>query len=34
MENEDKHLVKEPDIEYGRYTHADYLTWEMDVMVG
>ncbi|OOG72796.1 Uma2 family endonuclease [Algoriphagus sp. A40] len=33
MENEDKHLVKEPDIEYGRYTYADYLTWEMDVMV-
>lgn len=33
MENDDKHLVKEPDIEYGRYTYADYLTWEMDVMV-
>jgi hypothetical protein len=33
MENENKHLVKEPDIEYGRYTYADYLTWEMDVMV-
>lgn len=33
MENEDKNLVKEPDIEYGRYTYADYLTWEMDEMV-
>lgn len=33
MENEDKHLVKEPDIEYGRYTYADYLTWEMDEIV-
>jgi Uma2 family endonuclease len=33
MEKEDKDLVKEPDIEYGRYTYADYLTWEMDEMV-
>ena len=33
MEKQDKHLVKEPDIEYGRYTYADYLTWEMDEMV-
>lgn len=33
MENEDKYLVKEPDIEYGRYSYADYLTWEMDEMV-
>lgn len=33
MEKEDKHVVKEPDIEYGRYTYADYLTWDMDVMV-
>ncbi len=33
MEKEDKHLVKEPDIEYGRYTYADYLTWQMDEMV-
>lgn len=33
MENEDKHLVKEPDIEYGRYTYADYLTWETEEMV-
>lgn len=33
MENEDKSLVKKPDIEYGRYTYADYLTWEMDEMV-
>lgn len=33
MENEDKHLEKEPDIEYGRYTYADYLTWKMEEMV-
>ncbi|SEF88733.1 hypothetical protein SAMN03080598_01765 [Algoriphagus boritolerans DSM 17298 = JCM 18970] len=33
MENEGKHLVKEPDIEYRRYTYADYLTWEMEETV-
>lgn len=33
MENDEKHIVKEPDIEYGRYTYADYLTWEMEEMV-
>ncbi len=33
METEDKNLVNEPDIEYGRYTYADYLTWELDEMV-
>lgn len=33
MRPKDKHVVKEPDIEYGRYTYADYLTWEMDEMV-
>lgn len=33
MDSEEKHPVKEPDFEYGRYTYADYLTWEMDDMV-
>lgn len=33
MKSEKQHTVKEPDIEYGRYTYADYLTWEMDEMV-
>lgn len=33
MDSEDKHTVKEPDIEFGLYTYADYLTWEMDEMV-
>ena len=33
MEKEDKHFVNEPDIEYGRYTYTDYLTWQMDEMV-
>lgn len=33
MESEKPDLVKEPDIEYGRYSYADYLTWEMDEMV-
>lgn len=30
MEKEDKHVIKEPDIEYGRYTYADYLTLEIE----
>ncbi len=30
---EDKNLVSEPYSEYGRYTYADYLTWEIDHMV-
>ncbi len=30
---EDKNLVSEPYSEYGRYTYADYLTWEIDYMV-
>ncbi|MBA4302004.1 MAG: hypothetical protein C0433_18160 [Cyclobacterium sp.] len=33
MEDEKLPTVKEPDIEYGSYTYADYLTWKMDVMV-
>ncbi|MFD2200847.1 Uma2 family endonuclease [Shivajiella indica] len=28
-----KNLVKEPDLSYGNYTYADYLTWEMEEMV-
>lgn len=30
---EEKSLFKEPDISYGRYTYADYLTWDMEEMV-
>lgn len=30
---EEKSLLKEPDITYGRHTYADYLTWEMEEMV-
>lgn len=26
-------IVKEPDITYGNYTYADYLTWDMEEMV-
>ncbi|MBS4072780.1 MAG: Uma2 family endonuclease [Algoriphagus sp.] len=33
MENDKLHTVNEPDIEYGRYSYADYLTWQMDEMV-
>ena len=34
MEKEDnRSLVKEPDLSYGNYTYADYLTWEMEEMV-
>lgn len=33
MDSKKQHSVNEPDIEYGRYTYADYLTWEMDEMV-
>ncbi|TVP50372.1 MAG: Uma2 family endonuclease [Mongoliibacter sp.] len=34
MEKEvDKSLVEEPYSEYGSYTYADYLTWEIDHMV-
>lgn len=29
----EKSLVKEPDLSYGNYTYADYLTWEMEEMV-
>jgi Uma2 family endonuclease len=30
---EEKNLVKEPYCHYGRYTYADYLTWDIDHMV-
>jgi len=30
---ENKNLVSEPYSEYGRYSYADYLTWEIDYMV-
>ncbi|PRY88911.1 Uma2 family endonuclease [Mongoliibacter ruber] len=30
---EEKNIVKEPYSEYGRYTYADYLNWEIDHMV-
>ncbi|MGX7835589.1 Uma2 family endonuclease, partial [Campylobacter fetus subsp. venerealis] len=33
MQSEDKNLVKEPFTEYGTYSYADYLTWEIDEMV-
>jgi hypothetical protein len=29
----DKSQVKEPDLSYGPYSYADYLTWELDEMV-
>ncbi|UJP66341.1 Uma2 family endonuclease [Mongoliitalea daihaiensis] len=29
----EKSLLKEPDLSYGHYTYADYLTWEMEEMV-
>jgi Uma2 family endonuclease len=31
--NEDKSMVKEPNLSYGNYTYADYLTWDMEEMV-
>lgn len=33
MEPERSHIVNEPDIEYGHYSYADYLTWTMEEMV-
>jgi len=33
MESEEKDLVQEPFTEYGVYSYADYLTWEIDEMV-
>ncbi|MBW3470405.1 Uma2 family endonuclease [Arthrospiribacter ruber] len=31
--DEEKNLLEEPYSEYGSYTYADYLTWEIDHMV-
>jgi hypothetical protein len=33
MEPTKKKLVEEPFTGYGRYSYADYLTWEIDQMV-
>ncbi|WP_439475383.1 Uma2 family endonuclease [Algoriphagus formosus] len=33
MENKKKLIAKEPDVEYGRYSYADYLTWQFDEVV-
>ena len=34
MEAENKNLLKEPSISYtGKYSYADYLTWQLDEMV-
>lgn len=34
MENQElKNQVEEPFVEYGKYTYADYLTWQLDEMV-
>jgi Uma2 family endonuclease len=33
MESENQHTVNEPDIEYGVYSYADYLTWQFDEVV-
>jgi hypothetical protein len=32
-EEENNNLVNEPYSEYGSYSYADYLTWEIDHMV-
>ena len=33
METEKEHNVNEPDVEYGYYSYADYLTWQLDEVV-
>ena len=33
MESEKESTVNEPDIQYGYYSYADYLTWQFDVTV-
>jgi Uma2 family endonuclease len=33
MEGDNKPVVKEPDVPYGHYSYADYLTWQMDEVV-
>lgn len=33
MESKKPETVKEPDIEYGYYSYADYMTWQMEEVV-
>jgi len=33
MEDKKTDIVKEPDVEYGNYSYADYLTWQMEEVV-
>ena len=33
MESKKPDTVKEPDIEYGYYSYADYITWQMKEVV-
>lgn len=33
MESENQHTVNEPDIEFGVYSYADYLTWQFEEVV-
>lgn len=33
METQKEHNVNEPDVEYGYYSYADYLTWQFDEVV-
>ncbi len=33
MEKENQQLVNEPDVQYGEYSYADYLTWQLDEVV-
>lgn len=33
METKKQHNVNEPDMEYGNYSYADYLTWQFDEVV-
>ncbi|WP_209329166.1 Uma2 family endonuclease [Lunatimonas salinarum] len=33
MDDKNKQVVNEPDLTYGHYSYADYLTWQMDDVV-
>jgi len=33
MENKKQLIAKKPDVEYGRYSYADYLNWQFDEVV-
>jgi Uma2 family endonuclease len=33
MDDQKPEIVKEPDLAYGQYSYADYLTWQMDEVV-